>query len=204
MDILSKGIGRDAPATLNQMLQRCQVRAGQMRKLVNDLLDLTRIESGQKKRELAELDVHELARQAIEGVKPEAAGKGVAVRLHGDGPTKLPADRGEIEIVLNNLVSNAVKYNRPGGEVDVRIEQPGGKTVISVADTGIGMSAEEAGRLFTEFVRIRNDKTRNILGSGLGLSIVKKIALLYDGQVSVSSTPDAGSAFTVTLGQAGG
>ena len=70
---------------------------------------------------------------------------------------------------------------------------------IDVADTGIGMSAEEASRLFEEFVRIKNDRTRAILGSGLGLSIVKKLAQLYGGDVTVESQPNVGSRFAVTL-----
>jgi signal transduction histidine kinase len=70
---------------------------------------------------------------------------------------------------------------------------------LSVSDTGIGMTGEETARLFSEFTRIRNEKTRDILGSGLGLSIVKKLAQLYEGQATVTSTPDVGTAFTVIL-----
>ena len=99
------------------------------------------------------------------------------------------ADRGEIEMILNNLVSNAVKYNRDGGRVDVTLRPDAGAVLIAVADTGIGMTAEEAGRLFGEFVRIKNDQTRHILGSGLGLSIVKKLAALYNGEAWVTSEP---------------
>jgi signal transduction histidine kinase len=106
-----------------------------------------------------------------------------------------------MEIILNNLLTNALKYNRQGGRVEISIESKDGSVIVRVADTGIGMTPEEAGRLFTEFVRIRNEKTRNILGSGLGLSIVKKIALLYGGDISVSSQPDVGSTFTVLLPQ---
>ena len=92
-----------------------------------------------------------------------------------------------------------MKYNRDGGRVDVELHADGGQVSIVVTDTGIGMSTEEAARLFSDFVRIKNEKTRNILGSGLGLSTVKKIALLYGGEVSVESEPDKGSRFTVTL-----
>ena len=74
-----------------------------------------------------------------------------------------------------------------------------GQVSITVADTGIGMTAEETARLFGEFVRIQNDKTQHILGSGLGLSIVRKLARLYDGEVTVESQPDVGSKFTVVL-----
>ena len=101
--------------------------------------------------------------------------------------------------MILNLVSNAVKYNRDGGRVDVTLSASDGRITIAVADTGIGMAPEEAARLFTDFARIRNDKTRHILGSGLGLSIVRKLTDLYHGQVSVASKPGEGSTFTVVL-----
>jgi signal transduction histidine kinase len=112
------------------------------------------------------------------------------------------ADRSEIEIIFNNLITNAVKYNRDGGSVAVHLTSRDGTVSIAVRDTGIGMNAEEAARLFNDFVRIKNEKTRNILGSGLGLSTVKKIALLYGGDVKVESEPDTGSTFTVMLNSA--
>ncbi|MBU1238930.1 histidine kinase, partial [Myxococcota bacterium] len=106
----------------------------------------------------------------------------------------------EMEIVFNNLVSNAVKYNRDQGQVRVSLTHDGADAVrISVMDTGLGMEPEDCARLFNEFVRIKNDETRNIPGSGLGLSIVKKLAHLYGGEVSVTSVPGEGSTFTVVL-----
>ncbi|MBN2210693.1 MAG: sensor histidine kinase, partial [Sedimentisphaerales bacterium] len=108
-------------------------------------------------------------------------------------------DVGELEIIFNNLVSNAVKYNRDGGKIDVTITPTGKGVTITVADTGIGMTTQESARLFQDFVRIKNRQTRTILGSGLGLSIVKKIAQLYHGDVSVASEPEVGSTFVVTL-----
>jgi signal transduction histidine kinase len=82
------------------------------------------------------------------------------------------------------------------------LRKEGGQVSIAVSDTGIGMSEEEAAKLFGEFVRIKNEKTRNILGSGLGLSIVKKLAQLYGGDATVTSWPDIGSTFTVVLNDA--
>ena len=119
--------------------------------------------------------------------------------LRNNSPVVMTADRGEIEIILNNLITNAVKYNKDNGTVDISIVDSNGTVTITVSDTGIGMTQEEASRLFNDFVRIKNVKTKQILGSGLGLSTVKKIALLYDGDVSVSSKPDEGSTFSVEL-----
>ena len=171
-----------------------------LRKLILDLLDLTRIESGQKKRHLEEVDLLEVARSAQETMEPDAAARDIDIEIECESDDlRLTGDRGELEIVLNNLVSNAVKYNRDGGSVTVELGREDNLAVVRVADTGIGMTQEEQERLFQEFTRIKNEKTRNILGSGLGLSILRKIADMYGGEVSVESEPDVGSTFTVTL-----
>jgi signal transduction histidine kinase len=196
--IRDRSAGADQ-AAYDRMLQRSLVRTEGMRKLIGDLLDMTRIESGRKRRQFADVDVAEAARAAIETVMPEAAERGIAVRLDAAEPVVMTADRGELEIILNNLLSNAVKYNRDGGRVDASIRRDGAAVVIAVADTGIGMTKDEASRLFGEFVRIKNDKTRDILGSGLGLSIVRKLAAMYGGDASVESEPGKGSTFTVVL-----
>jgi signal transduction histidine kinase len=99
-------------------------------------------------------------------------------------------------------VSNAVKYNRDGGRVDVTVSGTPQGATLEVNDTGIGMTKDETAKLFGEFVRIKNAKTRNIMGSGLGLSIVRKLATLYGGDVTVASQPDVGTTFTVHLSAA--
>jgi signal transduction histidine kinase len=196
--IKERSAGEDQ-AVYDHMMDRCQIRLQGMRKLIKDLLDLTRIESGQIKRQLADLDVREMAQSAMESILPIAAERHITVKLKADRPVPLRADQEEVEIILNNLLSNAIKYNRENGSVEVGIEGRDGKVILTVVDTGIGMTEEEASRLFNEFVRIKNKNTQNILGSGLGLSIVKKITRLYDGEVSVKSQPNAGSTFTVVL-----
>jgi len=101
--------------------------------------------------------------------------------------------------VLNNLLTNAIKYNREGGSVRVSLERHGDMFEIAVHDTGFGLSREDAAKLFNDFVRIKNAKTRGIEGSGLGLATVKKIAGLYHGDATVTSELEQGSTFTVTL-----
>lgn len=186
-------------AAYEQLLGRSLIRIEGMRKLISDLLDMTRIESGQKSRELLELDLRQEAAEAIETAMPAAKEAGVSIELHADAAVTMHADRGEIDMILNNLISNAVKYNRPNGRVDVTVSGDADYVSIVVADTGIGLTPEETAKLFDEFVRIKNDKTRNILGSGLGLSIVKKLVELYDGSATVTSEPEVGSTFTVRL-----
>ncbi len=199
LNIVMERSAGDDQATYDNMLSRSVIRLGGMRKLIDDLLDLTRIESGQKKRDLSELDISNVAGESVEAFTPEATEKDVTIELHCPKSLKMTADRGEIEIILNNFISNAIKYNRSGGRVDVTLTGDDDTVTIAVSDTGIGMTPEETDRLFGEFVRIKNPQTRNILGSGLGLSIVKKLADLYGGEATVTSKPDAGSTFTVTL-----
>jgi signal transduction histidine kinase len=186
-------------AARQEAINRSLVRVEGMRKLIADLLDLTHIESGQRQRQLQTVNLVEVACAARDLLAAEAGARQITVEIQPAEPVTLTADRGEIEMIFNNLISNAIKYNRDGGRVDVRVAKSDDTATIEVADTGIGMSADEAGRLFGEFVRIRNERTQNILGSGLGLSIVKKLALLYNGQATVESQEGTGSTFRVTL-----
>ncbi|HUS58967.1 MAG TPA: ATP-binding protein [Planctomycetota bacterium] len=203
LNIVKDRSAGDDHAVYERIIDRSLIRISGMRKMIADLLDLTRIESGQKQRELTSVDIIDAAHAVLSNNTAEAAMQNITLALEATAPISFNADRSEIEIILNNLVSNAIKYNRDGGRVYVRIRNDGqkGDLVISVDDTGIGMSPQETARLFSDFVRIRNEKTKNILGSGLGLSIVRKLATLYGGDISVSSQPDAGSTFTVVLKQ---
>lgn len=184
----------------DQMIDRSVTRIGGMRKLVMDLLDLTRLESGNKKRSIESVDLARAAAMAAEAVAGMAAAKKVEVTV--DCPAALPlmADPGEIDMILSNLLSNAVKYNKEGGRAVLELRPAGpGSVAVRCSDTGIGMTEEELAKLFGEFARMKNEHTRGIDGSGLGLSILKKVAGLYGGEVRVSSRYGEGSSFELTL-----
>ncbi|MHB2153806.1 ATP-binding response regulator [Calditrichota bacterium GD2] len=183
----------------DHIISRSLIRLEGMRKLIFDLLDLTRIESGEKKRELRTIDLVPIAKNSIETLSVLASERDIEITLKAPESLKLTADHSELEIILNNLISNAIKYNKDHGKVEVILKESDSQVIIQVSDTGIGMTPEEQSRLFQEFVRIKNEQTRNILGSGLGLSIVKKIAQLYNGTVSVKSEKNVGSTFSVAL-----
>ncbi|KAF0127628.1 MAG: Response regulator receiver sensor signal transduction histidine kinase [Elusimicrobia bacterium] len=187
-------------AAYDQMIDRSVTRIGGMRKLVMDLLDLTRLESGRKKRSIETVDLARSAALAADAVAAMAAEKKVEVRV--DAPAALPllADSGEVDMILSNLLSNAVKYNREGGRAVLELRPAGPGTVsVRCSDTGIGMTEEELSRLFGEFVRMKNEHTRGIDGSGLGLSILRKVVALYGGEVRVTSRYGEGSSFELTL-----
>jgi signal transduction histidine kinase len=162
-----------------------------------DLLDFTRIESGKRQREVKEIDLTEIARVAIDSMGPYAIQKNVTVHLDAQAQFMINGDSEEIEIIMNNLISNAIKYNRDNGNVYCTIKPDKNGLKVIVEDTGIGMNEEELSRLFQEFTRIKNQKTKNITGSGLGLSIVKRYVESYNGTVEVTSIPDQGSTFTI-------
>ena len=189
----------DTIDSYSKMVDRCAIRIEGMRKLITDLLDLTRIESGQKMRTLERLSLKGITLESLENMLPEAMSRDISLNLLCDTDVEITGDRDEIGIIVNNLVSNAVKYNKDGGSVDIHIKQTDNTACITVKDTGIGMSAEDVDRIFTDFVRIKNSATKNILGSGLGLSIVKKLVTLYEGDIQVESTPEIGSTFSITL-----
>lgn len=182
-----------------EMIERSIERIKGMRGLILDLLDLTRMESGVKKRVIHPVDLVDIARKVADTVEPLAIQHNIKVILEGDESIFMNADKNEMEIIFNNLVSNAVKYNRENGSVFVVLKKHNGSVVITVEDTGIGMTQEEAGMLFQDFVRIKNQKTKHITGSGLGLSIAKKMVELYNGTITVESEPDKGTTFRVEI-----
>ncbi|WP_024334791.1 hybrid sensor histidine kinase/response regulator [Desulfotignum balticum] len=184
---------------IRQLADRSLERVKGMRKLILDLLDVTRLESGQKPRQMIWVDLLKTAALAVENMTGPAEERGITMEICSDGPICVFADPWEMETILNNLVSNAVKYNVDNGRVTVTLSVTQHFVSIQVSDTGIGISSQDADRLFKEFVRIRTPHTDRIAGSGLGLSIIKKIAALYNGDITLESIPGSGSCFTVTL-----
>jgi len=182
-----------------KMIDRCLIRTDGMLKLIGDLLDLTKIESGKRERTLIKQNLVDIADEAVETAAVTGLEKNITIEMHTKTPVFLTCDSSEMTIIFNNLLSNAVKYNCDNGRVDVYIEDTGEYVTISVHDTGIGLSPAEKEKLFQEFVRIKNSKTKNITGSGLGLAIVKKISAQYKGNISVNSEEGKGSTFCVTL-----
>jgi two-component system, sensor histidine kinase and response regulator len=185
--------------TLRRVVTRSIARIQGMRQLILDLLDVTRLEAGMKARVFTPVCLGEVARECMDALRPQAEAKDLTLEITGGQDLSLVAVRAEVEIVLNNLLTNAIKYNREGGSVAVTLGRREDMFEITVRDTGIGLSCEEAAKLFGDFVRIKNAKTRGIEGSGLGLATVKRIAGLYHGDAWVASEPDKGSTFTVTL-----
>ncbi len=186
-------------AAYEKMIERSLTRLDSMRGLIMDMLDFTKIESGTKTRNLVKLDIVELAKMAVDSIHPVAIQKNISISTGFPESLITKADTTEIEIIFNNLLSNAVKYNKQDGELRFTLSKNNGDLEIVVEDSGIGMSEKEQSMLFKEFSRIKSDKTKNISGSGLGLSIMKRIVDLNKGTIIVDSKPDKGSCFKVIL-----
>ncbi|MFN8211515.1 MAG: hybrid sensor histidine kinase/response regulator [Bacteroidales bacterium] len=180
-------------------IERSLQRVQGMRNLIMDLLDFTKIRLERKEEKIQEVDLEAVAAGSIVTVQPFAIQMEVTISLDVRSKAIIMADPDDMEIIFNNLLSNAVKYNKFGGKAEITIDTTESEAIVIFSDTGIGISPDDIENLFTEFVRIKSEKTRNITGSGLGLSIVRKVVELYKGTIRVDSKPEAGSTFTVRL-----
>jgi len=174
--------------------------AERLTKLINDLLDLARIESGKMKLVFEECSLETVIDRVLKGMTKEA--KKNSVTLKKDIPprlTKVRIDEAAIAQVLFNLVENAVKYNNVGGSVTIGARETPRSIEVSVSDTGIGIPQEDIPRIFERFYRVDKARSRDLGGTGLGLSIVKHIIQAHRGEVSVESRLNGGSTFRFTL-----
>lgn len=184
----------------SEYIDRSIVRLKSLLDLVNDLLDISRMELKTKQREIEELDIKEVMESTIQFLEIELKKKEIDINLnYEDEVPRLKADRSEITRVFTNILSNAIKYNKEKGKIDTSIYKADHFLVIKISDTGIGLKPEEKERLFHEFYRAKNEKTRGISGTGLGLTIVKQIIDAYHGKIDVESKFGEGSTFTIYL-----
>jgi signal transduction histidine kinase len=173
--------------------------ADRLLRLIDDLLMLNRLEAGALPLELTEVSLPDLAAEAVKSAAPVAAKSGVTVHLDTVAGPPVLADPRRLTQVLDNLISNAVKFSRTGGLVRVGLRQAQGTWRIDVADTGIGIPPDEAARLFGPFVRGSNARIAGLPGTGLGLAIVKSLVEMHGGQVKVDSVLNRGTTFSVFL-----
>jgi signal transduction histidine kinase len=167
--------------------------------LVEDLLLVAQIEAKRVELDLGDVDVAELAARAVEAMQPAAVEKGVALELVSDHPPTARGDQVRLTQVLDNLVSNAVKFTDEGGVVTVTVNRDGDGVDLVVKDTGIGVSSEEQGQVFTRFFRASTATKRAIPGTGLGLAISRALVEQHGGTISFSSREGEGTTVTVRL-----
>ncbi len=186
-----------------RFLERIIAEIDRLTLLVNDLLDLSAIESGSAKMEMGAVGLDDVVEDVITKFRPVADRHRITLRgEHTGGLPPVWADRGRLTQAVANLVDNAIKYTPERGTVTVAGEIRGDLVAISVADTGIGIASEHLPRIFERFYRVDRSRSRDLGGTGLGLSIVKHIATSHGGQVEVQSVEGRGSCFTLLLPRA--
>jgi len=172
--------------------------------LINDILDLSKIEAGRMELELAEFPLAPAVDNALALVKERAQRHGVALACEIDSAIdRIHADERKFKQVLLNLLSNAVKFTPEGGSVRVRAKKNGAWLEVAVSDTGTGIAPEDQTAVFEEFKQVGNDLARRAEGTGLGLPLTKRIVELHGGEMRLESTPGKGSTFSFTLPLAG-
>jgi signal transduction histidine kinase/CheY-like chemotaxis protein len=200
VDLLIDGEVGAVSAEQTEFLQIVKNNADRLVSLINDLLDISRIEAGKIELKRAPVDVRRIVDGAAQVLRPQIEEKRQTLAL--DIPPDVPAvlgDEGRLIQVLNNLLSNAYKYTPSDGHIAV-VARADGRTVrIAVSDTGVGMTPADQQRLFTKFFRAQNRATQEVAGTGLGLAITRQLVEMHGGQINVVSAPGAGSTFTVTL-----
>jgi signal transduction histidine kinase len=185
---------------VRDMLKIAFDQTDRLGRLVTDLLDVSRIEQGRTKYNLAPVDVPALITPLVDATfKAKAAEKSLALTYTpASGLPKVMADPDRVGEIFTNLIDNAIKYT-PSGSVAIKHVTTPSSLVTTISDTGVGLSAEEIGQLFQRFYRARNADTQDIPGTGLGLWIIKQYAQAMGGNITVASKPHEGTTFTVTL-----
>jgi len=202
LDVVLSGSAGDDPAQTTKWLSRAKDRAHSLLELVNDLLVINRMDAGRIKQNVEIVSLREIIEGTVEFLADRAATASVslAVTIPDDLPD-LQADRKEMERLFTNLIDNAIKYNQPGGRVEIDGSTADGFVCIQVQDTGVGISDEDLPHLFEDFYRATDKHTQQIRGTGLGLAIVAKIIDSHHGRIEVTSEPGEGSRFSVYLPQ---
>ncbi len=194
-----KSMGGDLEAYL-PLLRRAETRIDDLVQLISDLLSLSKSEQAQAASDPRLLEVAPLVEAALAGQAEHLAARGITASAEFEPelpPVLAPIE--DLELIFNNLVGNAVKYNREGGSVTVRALHEGQWVRIDVEDSGIGIAPENVDQVFTEFFREKRKETKGLEGSGLGLSIVKRLTERAGGRLQLASELGTGSTFSVLL-----
>ncbi len=190
----------DDPSVSREFVGKAFTQAARLNSLLNDLIDISRIESGEMKMSFRYFPLREFLEQIVAEMQQVALQKHITLTLQSDNtPVEVLGDKERLKQVLFNLIDNAVKYNTPNGRVEVSCERTDGKVKISVKDLGVGIPEEHLPRIFERFYRVDKERSREAGGTGLGLAIVKHIVEAHGSKVEVRSEIGKGSTFGFEL-----
>jgi signal transduction histidine kinase len=185
------------PSVVPRFAAQLEREAARLSRIVSDLLDLSRLESGSALDESVALDA--IVRDEGERFEEPAAEAGVGLAVRADGIPRVRGSSRDLALLVRNLVDNAIRYTRPGGHVDVDLTTDDGEVVLAIVDTGLGIPSRDLPRIFERFYRVDRARSRETGGTGLGLSIVKHVAENHGGRVEVTSELGQGTRFEVRL-----
>jgi two-component system phosphate regulon sensor histidine kinase PhoR len=191
----------DDPSVNRDFLQKAHRHAERLNTLLNDLIEISRIESGEMKMSFRYFAIAELLESIVDELSPEAAKKSIALKSAPEvmAGHKVYGDKERLRQVLSNLIDNAIKYTDPGGSITLAARTEGSCTRISVTDTGMGIPERHLSRIFERFYRVDRARSRDVGGTGLGLAIAKHIVEAHGGTIRVDSEIGRGSVFSFTL-----
>ena len=198
--VILDGLAGDLTDKQKELLNRAQQKIQGLLDMINDLLDVAKIESGHGMQQQVPVSLADILQQTIALMRAKAEEQGITLEL--ELPAKLPliqADVRAIDEVFTNLISNAINYSPDGGEVAIAAFSHGEYLEVQVKDTGVGIAPEEIPKIFDKFYRVKDPQTRQVIGTGLGLSIVRGIIEAHRGSVEVESEPGVGTTFRVLL-----
>ncbi len=195
-----RGHAREDEVARDQFLDIMAIEAARMRRLIDDLLSLSRIEMNEHVRPEGRIGVESVVRQAVAALKPLAAQDGISVTVKADPDVpQVTGDHDELVQLFQNLVHNAIKYGREKGKVEIAIGSAEGQVVAAIRDDGEGIAPNAIPRLTERFYRVDVKRSREKGGTGLGLAIVKHIISRHQGRLAIESKPGEGSTFSVFL-----
>ncbi len=198
-ELLLDGEAGDLTADQRQFLGIVERNSHRLLHLVGDLLFLAQVEAGKLVLDVGVLDLTALASESVETARPQAEAKGITLTLAAGPVPLIDGDRSRVAQLLDNLVSNAIKFTPEGGRVDVRVRTHGDEAILEVRDSGMGIPAREQEFLFQRFFRTTRATEQAIQGTGLGLAISKAIVEAHSGRITVASEEGAGAAFHVAI-----
>ena len=193
-ELIKTGIVR--PEDVQGFSEHIYTEAQRMIRLVEDILKLSRLDEEPTPDRLEPVDLYVLVRESMENLESTAQKNQVTMALHGVS-TPFTGNRQQLQGIVMNLCSNAIKYNRPGGRVDVELRREPGKVILTVADTGIGIAPEHHDRIFQRFYRVDKSHSKAVGGTGLGLSIVKHAVMNHNAKIELDSQEGQGTTIRV-------
>lgn len=195
-ELLQNGMAR--PEDTAPFAEKVYREARRMVRLVEDIISLSHLDEGAAGTRWSTVDLYEIAEQAAAGLAAQAQAADLSLQLVG-APLPMEGDPQLLHSIVYNLCDNAIKYNRPGGTVEVRVEAGAQGPLLTVRDTGIGIPPEEQDRVFERFYRVDKSRSKAVGGTGLGLSIVKHAALIHHAALNLHSVPGEGTTVTVAF-----